>query len=84
MPDISSRLAVMEVHLTPEQEAQLHQLATSSGKHAADVLQEAVERFLREEAQFRGAVREGFAAIDQGEFIEEKEMDDRIARMLER
>lgn len=74
----------MEVHLTPEQEAQLDQLAGRAGKNAAEVLQEAVDRFLQEDAEFRSAVPEGFAAIDRGEFIDEEEMDGRIARMLER
>ena len=74
----------MEVYLTPEQEGQLHQLATRAGKNPAEVLQQAVDRFLYEDAEFREAVGEGFAAIDRGEFIEEEEMDERIARMLER
>jgi predicted transcriptional regulator len=74
----------MEVHLTPEQETQLHQLANQRGKNAAQVLQEAVDRFLHEDAEFRAAVREGFAQIDRGEFIDEEEMDQRVARMLER
>jgi predicted transcriptional regulator len=74
----------MEVHLTSEQEAQLHQLAAQAGQQPADVLQHAVDRFLQEDAEFRASVREGFAAIDRGEFIEEEEMDERIARMLKR
>lgn len=83
-PPISSTLTGMEVHLTPEQEAQLHQLANRAGKNPGQVLQEAIDRFLNEDAAFRAAVREGFAAIDRGEFIEEGEMDERIARMVER
>jgi predicted transcriptional regulator len=35
-----------------------------------------------EDARFRAAVRKGIAQADQGEFIEEEEMDARIKRML--
>lgn len=73
----------MEVHLTPEKEARLQQFATRTGRDAAQVVEEAVDRLLEDDAQFRIAVREGFAAIDRGNFIEEEEMDSRITRMLQ-
>jgi predicted transcriptional regulator len=47
------------------------------------VVEEAVDRLLEDDARFRAAVREGFAAIDRGQFIEEEEMDARISRMLQ-
>ena len=68
--------------MTPEKTAQLHELATRSGRDAAQMFEEAVDRLLEDDAQFRAAVREGFEAIDRGDFIEEEEMDARIARML--
>ena len=73
----------MEVHLTPEKEAELQQLATRTGRNTAQVVEEAVDRLLEHESQFRSAVQEGFAAIDRGDFIEEQETDARFARMLE-
>jgi predicted transcriptional regulator len=60
----------MEVHLTPEKEAQLQQIATTTGKNATQVVEEAVDRLLDEDARFRAAVRKGFASLDRGEFLE--------------
>jgi predicted transcriptional regulator len=37
---------------------------------------------LQEEARFRATVREGIAQADNGEFIEEEEMDARLEQML--
>jgi hypothetical protein len=48
-----------EVPFTPEQEAQLAQIASTA--------------LLQEDARFRAAIREGIAQADRGEFIEEEE-----------
>ncbi|HTU45613.1 MAG TPA: hypothetical protein VMF91_11160 [Bryobacteraceae bacterium] len=72
----------MEIALAPEKAARLHELAMRTGRDAAQMVEEAVDRLLEDDAQFRAAVREGFEAIDRGDFIEEEEMDARIARML--
>jgi len=39
-------------------------------------------RLLQEDAGFRAALQEGIAQADRGEFIEEREMDDRLEQML--
>jgi predicted transcriptional regulator len=70
----------MEVHFTPEQETQLSQIATHAGTDAERLVKDAALRLLQEEARFRAAVREGVAQADRGEFIEEEEMDARLAR----
>jgi predicted transcriptional regulator len=72
----------MEVHFTPEQEAQLAQIATSEGTEPERLVKEAALRLLQEDARFRAAVREGIAQADRGEFIEEDEMDARLEQML--
>lgn len=72
----------MEVHLTPEKEARLQQIAAVAGKNAAQVVEEAVDRLLSEDERFRDAVRQGFASLDRGQFVDEEEMDARVARML--
>ena len=77
-----ANLRPMEVHFTPEQEAQLAQIASTSGKDAERMVKEAALRLLEEDARFRAAVREGLAQADQGKFIEEKEMDARLEQML--
>ncbi len=69
----------MEVHLTPEQEAQL---AANAGTDAERLVKDVALRLLEEDARFRAAVREGIAQADRGEFIEEAEMDARLEQML--
>jgi len=75
-------LKAMEVHFTPEQEAQLAQIATQEGTDAERLVKDAAVRLLEEDARFRAAVREGIAQADRGEFIEEEEMDARLEQML--
>ena len=72
----------MELHFTPEQEAQLEQIATKEGTDPERLVKDAALRLLEEDARFRAAVREGIAQADRGEFIEEKEMDARLEQML--
>ena len=72
----------MEVNFTPEQEAQLSQIASHAGTDTERLVKDAVLRLLEQDARFRAAVREGIAQADRGEFIEEQEMDARIERML--
>jgi predicted transcriptional regulator len=72
----------MEVHFTPEQEAQLAQIASTEGTEPERLVKEAALRLLQEDARFRAAVREGIAQADRGEFIEEGEMDARLEQML--
>jgi predicted transcriptional regulator len=72
----------MEVHFTPEQEAQLVQIATLEGTDAERRVKDAALRLLEEDARFRAAVREGIAEADRGEFVEEEEMAARLEHML--
>jgi predicted transcriptional regulator len=72
----------MEVPFTPEQEAQLAQIAATTGTDAERLVKDAALGLLHEDARFRAAVREGIAQADRGEFIEEEEMDARLEQML--
>jgi predicted transcriptional regulator len=72
----------MEVHFTPEQEAQLAQIATKEGTNPERLVQDVLARYLDDEARFLAAVEKGIAAAERGEFIEEEEMDIRLERML--
>ena len=72
----------MEVHFTPEQEAQLAQIATQEGTDTERLVKDAALRLLEEDARFRAAVREGIAEADRGEFVEEEEMNARLEQML--
>ena len=78
----SHNLKAMEVHFTPEQEAKLARIATTTGTDAERLVKDAALRLLEEDARFRAAVREGIAQADRGEFIEEEEMDARFEEML--
>ncbi|MGA3186679.1 MAG: hypothetical protein ABSF22_06165 [Bryobacteraceae bacterium] len=72
----------MEVHLTPQQEAQLAKIATKSGTDTERLATEVVVRYLDEEARFVATVERGLAAAQRGEFIEEEEMDARLEAMF--
>ena len=72
----------MEVQFTPEQEAQLVQIAINEGTDAERLVKDAALRVIEADARFRAAVREGVAQADRGEFIEESEMDARLEQML--
>jgi predicted transcriptional regulator len=68
----------MEVHLTPEQEAQLAEIAGKAGTAPERLATNVVARYLDEEARFLAAVEKGIAAAERGEFIGEEEMDARL------
>lgn len=69
----------MEVHFTPEQEAQLSQIATHAGKDAEHWVKDIALRAVEETTRFRAAVREGIAEADRGELID----DDEVRQWLE-
>jgi predicted transcriptional regulator len=73
----------MEVHLTPEQEAQFSRLATNIGRGRDELVQEALTQYLSHEAQFIEAVQKGFASLDRGEYVEHEEVGERIERRLQ-
>jgi predicted transcriptional regulator len=73
----------MEVHFTSEQETRLSQIARHSGTDAEKLVKDAALRLLEEDARFRYSVQKGLDAAAQGDFIEEEEMDARIAKMLQ-
>ena len=72
----------MEVHFTPELQAKLDRVAAENNSGADEYVQQLVERYLEDDASFRAAVRKGMEQADRGEFIEEEEMDARVARMF--
>ena len=72
----------MEVHLNPDQLSKLAKLASDKGR-AADVLaQEAISRYLEEEARFVEAVKLGEAQLERGEYLTHEEAGARIERLL--
>jgi predicted transcriptional regulator len=74
----------MEIRMTPEQEAQLAQLAAHLQVDPHKLVMDAALRLIDEDNRFRAGVRKGVEQADRGEFIEEEEMDARVERMLRR
>jgi predicted transcriptional regulator len=72
----------MEIHLPPDQEAQLAALAASTGRSADEVVKEAIARLLDEDARFAEAVKRGIAAADRGEFVTAEKVWEGVERIL--
>jgi predicted transcriptional regulator len=70
------------VHFTPEQVAELVQIATKAGTDPERLVRDVLVRYLDDEARLPEAGEEGPAAAKRGEFIEEEEMDVRIGGMF--
>jgi predicted transcriptional regulator len=73
----------MEVHLTPEQEAELSELANRKGRDANTLAQEILALYLEQEARFVEAVKRGIASAGRGDFVEHDEVLARIDRLLQ-
>ncbi len=73
----------MEVHFSPEQEAQLSQIATDSGTDTEQLVKEAALRLVEEDKQFRTAVRRGIEQADRGEMLPHDEVVNRTLRSLQ-
>jgi predicted transcriptional regulator len=71
----------MEIHLTPEKEALLRQVAARNGQDAAQVIQEAVDHLLDHDTWFVQEVEKGQSQAAKGNLIEHDEV---VARMEKR
>jgi predicted transcriptional regulator len=74
----------MELQLPDRQMAELASLSTRSGRSASDLVAEAVDRLLAQERWFDEQVQLAIDQIASGEFLNEDEMDARVARMIRR
>ncbi len=72
----------MELPVTDDQEARLREIALREGKSVTEVILQAAESLLVMDAEHWAAVEHALAQANRGEFIEEEEMDRRLARML--
>jgi len=73
----------MEVHFTPEQEAQLFQIANHAGINTEHLVKDAALRLVEEDAKFRAAVHRGIEQADRGELIDHEEVVVRMERLLQ-
>lgn len=72
----------MEIHLTPEKEALLRQVAARTGQDAAQVVQEAVDRLLDHDTWFIREVEKGQMQAAKGDLLEHDEVVARIEKRL--
>ncbi len=72
----------MKVHLSPDKEAKLRELASRTGRDAAQVVEEAVDRMLEYDSRFMEAVEDGRSAAGRGELLEHEEVVERVERIL--
>jgi predicted transcriptional regulator len=72
----------MELQLPERQAAALASLSTRTGRSTSELAVEAVDRLLAQENWFDAQVQLGIDQIASGEFLEEEEMDARVARMM--
>jgi len=69
----------MELHLAPETEAKLNELARRTHRGTDDLLQEAVENLVTYNSWFEDKVKASMAAAARGEVV----ADDRVREWLE-
>jgi predicted transcriptional regulator len=72
----------MEVHFPPDVERRLHQAASANGKDAEQLVKDTVARMLENQARFIAGVQRGIAQADSGEFVEHKDVLNRIDRLF--
>ena len=71
----------MRIDLTPDQESQVIQIATQTGRDIGEVAGEMFSRFLSEEARFIAPIELGEAELDRGEFLTHEEVGARVRRL---
>jgi len=70
----------MEVHLSPDLQAKLAQLASQQGRDSEALVVEAVQRMVNYDEWFIREVEKGIAAADRGELVDHDEVRRRIER----
>jgi len=73
----------MEVHFTPEQEAQLSRLAGHAGTDPEHLVKDAALKLLDEDRRLREGVERGLAASQRGEFVESSVVWANIEKLLQ-
>ncbi len=73
----------MNISLVPEQEARIAELAARDGRSADEIVREAIDRYLEDDARFVEAVMQGLASLDSGQFVSHEEVGRRIDRLFD-
>jgi predicted transcriptional regulator len=72
----------MDLNLPERKTTELASLSMRTGRSPDELVVDAVDRLLAQEAWFDAQVQLGIDQIARGEFLEEEEMDARVARMM--
>jgi predicted transcriptional regulator len=72
----------MEVHFSSDVETRLQQVASADGKDAEQLVKDTVARMLDSQARFIAGVQTGIAQAGRGEFVEHKDVLNRIDRLF--
>lgn len=72
----------MEIHFSADKEARLQHVAARTGRDAAALVEEAVDRMLEYNQHFIEAVDEGRAAARRGDLLEHRQVVERIEGIL--
>ena len=80
---ISRNLKGMEVHFYPDVETRLQQVASANGKDAEQLVKDTVARMLENQNRFIAGVQRGIEQADRGEFVEHKDVVNRIDRLFQ-
>jgi predicted transcriptional regulator len=72
----------MDLQLPERQAAALANLSTRTGRSESELAAEAVDRLIAQQEWFDAQIQLGINQIARGEFLEEEEMDARVARMM--
>jgi predicted transcriptional regulator len=73
----------MDVHLTPETEANLARSAARQGRTADEIAQEIIAHYFEEESRLTQAVKRGEGTLQNGEYLTHEEVGQRLKRFLE-
>ncbi|HTS50165.1 MAG TPA: hypothetical protein VMH05_19600 [Bryobacteraceae bacterium] len=72
----------MEVHLSPDKQARLQEIATRVGKNTEQMVEEAVDRMLEYDERFIASVEAGRASARRGELLEHDDVVERIEKIM--
>jgi len=78
----SRTLKGMEVHFPPDVETRLQQVAIANGKDAEQLVKDTVSRMLESQSSFITGVQRGIEQADRGEFVEHKDVLNRIDKLF--
>ena len=70
----------MEVHFNTDLQTKVNRLAAENQSNAAEYVQQLVEHYVDHDGWFRQKVKAGLAKLDQGEYLTNEEVAERIKR----